>query len=189
VKFLSITVLGLANPVRKVAIGGYSQYGMVWVLLAPIDLELNFWTGPLVKLVEEWGLSRKAVEIAFEVLKSTWQFLDRPILLHKPPDISLRVTCCIILHNTLMADRVMEAAGQLITLPIGLQTLCRQLDSHMTSTKCNRLIQQRLLVLVVLVWQMHLKTQQQVTRKERFKELADAEEHQKFACCTNDSVR
>jgi Plant transposon protein len=50
---------------------------------------------------------RKDVERVFGVLKGTWQFLDRPILLHKLTEISLRTTCCIILHNMLVADRCM----------------------------------------------------------------------------------
>jgi hypothetical protein len=51
---------------------------------------------------------RKDVERAFGVLKGTWQFMNRPILLHNLTDLSLRVTCCIILHNILVSDRVME---------------------------------------------------------------------------------
>ena len=54
---------------------------------------------------------RKDVERAFGVLKGTWQFLERPILLHNLTDISDRVTCCIILHNILVSDRVMGEVG------------------------------------------------------------------------------
>ena len=54
---------------------------------------------------------RKDVERAFGVLKGTWQFLERPILLHNLTDISNRVTCCIILHNILVTDRVMGEVG------------------------------------------------------------------------------
>jgi hypothetical protein len=79
------------------------------------------------------------------VLKGIWQFLDRPILLHKLPDISLRVTCCIILHNILMADRVMEdcratynppyslaATVEAVTQPHDLNQV-QQLDSTETT--------------------------------------------------------
>jgi hypothetical protein len=48
------------------------------------------------------------VERAFGVLKNTWQFLDRPILLHDLTDISNRVVSCLLLHNILVTDRVMQ---------------------------------------------------------------------------------
>ena len=54
---------------------------------------------------------RKDIERAFGVLKGTWQFLDRPILLQNLSDISNRVTCCLILHNILVSDRVMGEVG------------------------------------------------------------------------------
>jgi hypothetical protein len=41
------------------------------------------------------------VERAFGVSKNTWQFLDRPILLHDLEDISNRVVSCLLLHNIL----------------------------------------------------------------------------------------
>jgi hypothetical protein len=52
--------------------------------------------------------ARKDVERAFGVLKNTWQFLDRPILLHDLTDISNRVVSCLLLHNILVTDRVMQ---------------------------------------------------------------------------------
>jgi hypothetical protein len=53
----------------------------------------------------------KDIERAFGVLKGTWQFLDRPILLMDLNHIALRVTTCIILHNILVSDRVMGEVG------------------------------------------------------------------------------
>jgi hypothetical protein len=44
--------------------------------------------------------ARKDVERAFGVLKNTWQFLDRPILLLDLTDISNRVVSCLLLHNS-----------------------------------------------------------------------------------------
>jgi hypothetical protein len=55
--------------------------------------------------------TRKDIERAFGVLKGTWQFLDRSILLMDLEQISLRVTTCIILHNMLVSDRVMGQCG------------------------------------------------------------------------------
>jgi hypothetical protein len=43
--------------------------------------------------------ARKDVEMAFGVLKNTWQFLDRPIFLCDLTDISSRVVSCLLLHN------------------------------------------------------------------------------------------
>jgi hypothetical protein len=47
------------------------------------------------------------------VLKGTFQFLDRPILLMDLKHISLRVATCIILHNMLVSERVMGQCGVL----------------------------------------------------------------------------
>ena len=54
---------------------------------------------------------RKDIERAFGVLKGTWQFLERPILLLDLQHISNRVVTCLILHNILMSDRVMGEVG------------------------------------------------------------------------------
>jgi hypothetical protein len=55
--------------------------------------------------------ARNDVERAFGVLKNTWQFLDRLILLHDLKDISNRVVSCLLLHNILVTDRVMQVAS------------------------------------------------------------------------------
>jgi hypothetical protein len=52
--------------------------------------------------------ARKDAERAFGVQKNTCQFLDRPILLHGQKDISNRVISCLLLHNILVADKVMH---------------------------------------------------------------------------------
>jgi hypothetical protein len=52
---------------------------------------------------------RKDIERAFGVLKARWQVLARPIHLHKPEEIAMRATCCFILHNMLVCDRVMNS--------------------------------------------------------------------------------
>jgi hypothetical protein len=55
--------------------------------------------------------ARKDVERAFGVFKNTWQFLDRPILLNDLTDISNRVVSCLLLHNIIVMDRVMQEAS------------------------------------------------------------------------------
>ena len=52
--------------------------------------------------------ARKDIERAFGVLKERWQFLQRPIHLHSLEDIGKRVTCCLILHNICISDRIMQ---------------------------------------------------------------------------------
>jgi hypothetical protein len=54
---------------------------------------------------------RKDIERAFGVLKGTFQFLERPILLMDLKQISNRVITCLILHNILVSDRVMRDCG------------------------------------------------------------------------------
>jgi hypothetical protein len=54
--------------------------------------------------------SRKDIERAFDVLKSAWQCLARPFLLHDLEGIADRVSCCLLLHNILVTDRVMDSA-------------------------------------------------------------------------------
>ena len=120
--------------------------------------------------------SRKDVERAFGVLKCTWQFLDRPILLHKLTDISLRTTCCIILHNILVADRVMGdcretyrpsksllEAPQVVQQPTDLQEIQGGAAAAAAAA--------------IGLGNAPAHLVQQVTRVDRFKELADETEH------------
>jgi hypothetical protein len=51
---------------------------------------------------------RKDIERAFGVLKTTWQCVDRPIHLYHLDDIADRIACCLVLHNMLVTDRVMD---------------------------------------------------------------------------------
>ena len=55
---------------------------------------------------------RKDIERAFGVLKGKFQFMDRPIHLHRLEDIAMRVSCCLILHNILVSDRVMGSVHE-----------------------------------------------------------------------------
>jgi hypothetical protein len=55
--------------------------------------------------------ARKYVERAIGVLKNTLQFLDRRILLQDLTDISNRVVSCLLLHNIIVTDRVMQEAS------------------------------------------------------------------------------
>ena len=52
--------------------------------------------------------ARKDIERAFGHLQARFQFLARPINLHRLTDISNRVSTCVILHNMCVSDRVMD---------------------------------------------------------------------------------
>ena len=72
----------------------------------------------LEKLFSEWQEGgRKDVERGFGVLQLTFQFVARPIQLHCMEDIQNRVHCCIILHNMLVADRVMGGDPRAVYKP------------------------------------------------------------------------
>jgi hypothetical protein len=52
--------------------------------------------------------ARKDIERAFGILQAKWQWIARPIHLHNLTDISNRVAACLILHNMLVSDRIMD---------------------------------------------------------------------------------
>ena len=61
------------------------------------------------KALTSWQeAARKDIERAFGVLQAKFQFLARPIVLHDLKLIEEVVTCCLILHNMCVADRVMD---------------------------------------------------------------------------------
>jgi Plant transposon protein len=51
---------------------------------------------------------RKDIERAFGVLQGKWQCLARPMHQISLEQIGMRMTCCLILHNMCVSDRVME---------------------------------------------------------------------------------
>ena len=52
--------------------------------------------------------TRKDVERAFGIFKLTWRFCHNPIEMWEIDDIARWVTVCLILHNILVLDHVME---------------------------------------------------------------------------------
>jgi hypothetical protein len=50
---------------------------------------------------------RKDIERAFDVFKGQWQVFARPLLLHHVAEIAYRASCCFILHNMNVSDRIM----------------------------------------------------------------------------------
>ena len=64
---------------------------------------------PTEKIFTAWQEgARKDIERAFGVLQAKYQFISRPMQLMDLESIANRVTCCLLLHNIGVADRVME---------------------------------------------------------------------------------
>jgi hypothetical protein len=125
---------------------------------------------------------RKDVERAFGALKGCWQFLERPILLWKFKQISYRVTACIILHNMMVSDRVMEDCRVTynpcsvpmeeevrVNDPNDFQHVQAQCNAASTSTASGTGIQTAPADVVALL-----------TRSDRFKALKDVSEYQRL---------
>lgn len=63
---------------------------------------------PGEKRLAKWqAKARKDIERAFGVLQQCFKFIEKPIQLFFPRDISARVATCIMLHNMKVSDRVM----------------------------------------------------------------------------------
>jgi hypothetical protein len=77
----------------------YSRF--VRTIPLPISQQEKYFAG--------WQESaRKDIERAFGVLQSKFQFMCRPIMLHKPGAIANRVATAMILHNMCVSDRIMD---------------------------------------------------------------------------------
>ena len=61
--------------------------------------------------------ARKDIERAFGVFQCKWQASCRPIYLMDPILISEMITCCLILHNMCVSDRVMEGDVNALYVP------------------------------------------------------------------------
>jgi hypothetical protein len=70
--------------------------------------------------------ARKDIERAFGILQSKFQWIARPIHLLSLSDISNRVAACLILHNILVSDRIMDGMSM---QDITLQTARRKENS------------------------------------------------------------
>ena len=60
------------------------------------------------KMYTSWQeAARKDIERSFGVFQAKWQVFDRPIHTMKLGRISTKMSCCLILHNMCVSDRVM----------------------------------------------------------------------------------
>ena len=140
--------------------------------------------------------SRKDIERAFGVLKGVWQFLERPILMMKLDDIASRVTCCIILHNILVSDRVMgdcratykpdyvlEEEEVTVEQPEDLRTVQDAVDQRLrlrTTTTRQAVPRAGGASAVTNSTTVPESVVEQMTRPARFKELTDVDEYKRL---------
>ena len=128
--------------------------------------------------------ARKDIERAFGVLKNTWQFVDRPIHVLNLQAIADKIQCCLILHNMLVTDRVMEGPNYNYT---------EQYDPcHHVIVEGNGSVQQPIdLVgvqnraadeprMAIGVANTPRTVRNGMTRAERFQELDDREENKRL---------
>ena len=126
---------------------------------------------------------RKDIERAFGVLKGTWQFLARPIMGMNMEDIHAKVTCCIILHNILVSDRVMgdcratykpdhvlEEEEVTVQQPYDLREVQATYDLR-TPTRATTT------TTAAVNSSLPASVEQLMTRTERFKDLQDKDEY------------
>lgn len=131
--------------------------------------------------------TRKDIERAFGVLKGTWQFLDRPILLMDLNHISLRVTTCMILHNMLVSDRVMQQVGVLYDPSNVLEEMEDAVDRVQQPDDLNAVQagsgnsdDAPATVTGIGIRNAPRQVQDVVTRRGRFKNLTNELEHQRL---------
>jgi hypothetical protein len=129
--------------------------------------------------------ARKDIERAFGVIKITWQWLDRPIQLHSLNAIHDRVLTCVILHNILVTDRVMDCPtynfrcrynpsadleDEFVVVPQPLdivQVQTRELgrDQHTSAS-------------VTGIQNLPERDMRALTKRDRFKDLSNEKEHE-----------
>ena len=135
--------------------------------------------------------ARKDIERAFGVLQAKFQFLARPIVIRDIKLIEEAVTCCLIMHNMCVSDRVMdgdvraqynpahtvdleEENEDMVSYSAELHHLREEGRSNHKST--NKSVRAES-VAVIGAANVDLPAQQLVTRKNRWMTLIDKEEH------------
>lgn len=74
--------------------------------------------------------ARKDIERAFGILQSHWQILARPMQFWHLEDIACQVSACLILHNMLISDRVMEDVNRKYDPAYGIHLFRNVLDAQ-----------------------------------------------------------
>jgi hypothetical protein len=129
--------------------------------------------GDVQKKFTGWQEStRKDIERGFGVLKGTFQFVERPIHLHKLDDIGKRMTTCLILHNICRADYVMENVYEARYNP-AYSTMDEQSTVAVMPTD---IVNVNLNMIGISTMNPNL-TEQLLTRANRFHVLQDKEEY------------
>jgi hypothetical protein len=146
------------------------------VLAGPLNVKIKELATRKEKNYTSWlDGARKDVVRAFSVLKNTWQFLDRPILLHDLADISNRVICCLLLH-ILVTDRglLCTTTERHMILQSGLLLhWMKWISLHIQVVQAANACKART---VIGINNAHPAVQAAMTRSERFTELNDPAE-------------
>jgi len=134
--------------------------------------------------------ARKDVERAFGVLKACWQVLARPIMLHLTSDIAEMATCCFILHNMNVSDRVMGGNCRAVYVPSATMYDVDVEQQETVEATVDRLITPPRNLTTVqakhnqnfehLVPPEREELGEVVTRGDRFKDLKDVEEYKRL---------
>ena len=140
--------------------------------------------GPRQEKFTSWQEgARKDIERAFGQLKGRWQFLERPIHLHKLEEIGNRVHCCLILHNMCVSDRIMQGPRERYSPASSLA------ECEMAISQPGDLVEQQAkdglnmqednpaTNTTVGVRNLPAYVRNVVSRKERFQELGNLDEH------------
>ena len=138
--------------------------------------------------------ARKDIERASGILKGCWQFMARPILLLNLADVGRRVQTCLILHNILVCDRVMDSIGDIydpaysyqdfspvIQQPIDLEEVqqrsigCQSEEAHVEGRSGTRVLE-----IVEHSDEHPASVIALVTNKDRWRCLKDSKEHERL---------
>ena len=125
---------------------------------------------------------RKDVERAFGVLQIIFQWTARPILLRKLQAIADRVACCMIMHNMIVSDRIMEGDVRAVYDPANGRDMPpyeAPQPSDLAAVQGEALPPSHRSVIGVTRVPPHARNL--VTRGDRFKALDDKQEHARLA--------
>lgn len=121
--------------------------------------------------------ARKDIERAFGVLQGKFQFIARPIHLHKVADISNRVGTCILLHNMCVSDRVMGDVRACYNPAHSMTNVGLEVEAPEDLPAVQQAAGDANAVNNIGVENAPEYVQQFVARLERFRDLEDKHEH------------
>ena len=173
------------NNVYILVDGIYPRYSrFVRAIKEPITAEERSFT--------KWQeAARKDIERAFGVMQNKFQWITRPIQLMKLPDISGRVTTCLILHNMSVADRVMEGHSYRTRYNLAESVMEEDVPLDDNPEDLVEVQQQHHVghgASATGIGKVHPLVQAVVARKERFQRLGDQQEHARLHVAIMDYI-